>query len=394
MKKILLLTSSTGGGHDMRARSFSQWVTAPAAAALDLCTTGHQALENGGALYAFGAGLYNFIQRFRPSLHHIYFNVLEAIPFCGSAKTMPGRAAFQALIRREAPAIVLSTHDHLNHAFLEAARAAMPESPPLCGTYCGELSGGYGFSKHWVNPRADFFIAATDACLAEARRLGMPPEKSWLGGFMLKPDFWTPQPADARDGFLRGELGLDPAAFTLLLGTGANGANNHTALLAAFPKVWATLPRPPLPFPQILALCGGNDPARRAVEAWAAAHPEVPVRALARRDDMRRVLAGADILFARPGTGSTSEAIQSGVPIIFNGIGGVMPQELITVRYCRRFFAADVVRRPAALPLLIAALLRSPARLQEIRLSLASARPTGHPLQILQNLTTLTPAHE
>jgi processive 1,2-diacylglycerol beta-glucosyltransferase len=378
--KLLLLSSSTGGGHDMRARSFAQWATVPGTC--EFTVTRHQALENNGLLYAFGAGLYNWIQRVWPTLHHIYFNVLEFVPFCGSTTAMPGRRAFAEYIRGERPDIVLSTHDHLNHAFLKAAREALPEHPPLCGTYCGELAGGYGFSRHWVNPEADFFIGAVDACTEQARRLGMAPEKSWTGGFMLNPDFWsTPLSADGRAALLRDELHLDPARFTLLLGTGANGANNHRALLDALDRAGV--------HPQIIALCGRNDGARRGVEAWAAAHPQIPVCALGYQERMRRIMECADAIFARPGTGTTSEAIISGLPVIFNGIGGVMPQEIITTRYCRRFFETNIVRSVTVLPRVVARWMARPDCLAQIRAGVAQARPGGHPARILERLAAL-----
>ncbi|MDR2429830.1 MAG: hypothetical protein LBD14_02850 [Puniceicoccales bacterium] len=381
--KILLLSSSTGGGHDMRARSLAQWAAASEARPLGIETSRHQALENGAPLYVFGAGLYNLIQRRLPALHHVYFNVLELFPFCGSARTMPGRAAFQQLVRRANPDLVLSTHDHLNHAFLDAARDAMPGNPPLCGTYCGELSGGYGFSKHWVNPRADFFIGAVDACTEAARRHGMSPEKSWTGGFLLNPDFWASPDATSpgRVAFFCETLRLEPSRFTLLLGTGSNGANNHLALLNELARARV--------HPQVIALCGRNEQARRDIDAWARSNAQIPVRALGYQQHMRQVMDCADLLFARPGTGTTSEALQTGIPIVFNGIGGVMPQELITLRYCRRFFETLVVRRARALPALISQLMSTPDRLATMRSGIVHARPDGHPVRILERLAAL-----
>ena len=381
--KLLLLSSSTGGGHDMRARSFAQWAETPEASSLQVNTIRRQCLDDDGPLYAFGSWLYNFIQKTCPALHHIYFNALEVVPFCGSMKTMPGREAFQAFVRTAAPDIVLSTHDHLNHAFLDAARAALPEHPPLCGTYCGELAGGYGFSRRWVNPGVDFFIGAVDACTEQARRLGMAPEKLWTGGFMLNPDFWSaPQTDTERAAFLRENLHLETGRFTLLLGTGANGANNHISLLSAFARARV--------HPQIIALCGTNAAAKAHVEAWAQAHPQIPVCALDYQPRMRRVMECADAIFARPGTGTTSEAIQSGLPVIFNGIGGVMPQEVITVRYCRRFFETHVACRAGVLPAIVGAWMGDSGRLARVRAGVVAARPMGYPIQILEQLSSLS----
>ncbi len=381
--KILILTSSSGGGHDMRARSFKQWAEHPECADLGVTVQIHQALESTGGLYAFGSELYNFIQRWWPNLHHVYFNLLEWIPFC-STDSLPRADAYRRFIRESDPDIILSTHDHLNHAYMKVARDAYGpgERRPLTGTYCGELFGGYGFSKHWVNPAADFFIAAVDPCLEQSRRLGMPGARAFTGGFMLNPDFWSaPTSRAERERIRREEFGLPPGGFTLILATGANGANNHLTLLRAFDAAGVR--------PNIIALCGNNAAAKAEVEAWAAAHPHLPVCALGHQTRMKRVMECADAIFARPGTGTTSEAILAGIPIIFNGIGGVMPQELITVKYARTKFETHVVRRAGQLPGIVNARMQNPGNSVRAKQDTASAHPGGHPRAVLERLVAL-----
>lgn len=381
--KILVLTSSSGGGHDMRARSLKQWAEHPSCADLGVTVQIHQALESTGGLYAFGSEVYNWIQLYWPNLHHVYFNLLEWIPFCSSS-TIPRAGSFQKFVRESAPDVIVSTHDHLNHAYMKVARDAYGpgERRPLTGTYCGELFGRYGFSKHWVNPEGDFFIGAVDPCLEEARRLRMPAEKSWTGGFMLNPDFWSePTPPAERERILREEFGLTPGRFTLILATGANGANNHLATLKKFAAAGVR--------PQIIALCGKNAQAKADIEAWAREHPEIPVCALPYQTRMKRVMECADAIFARPGTGTTSEAILAGIPIIFNGIGGVMPQEYITVKFARTHFETHVVRRPGRLPGIIRDWMDHPDKVAAAKRGAASARPAGHPRRILERLSRL-----
>jgi processive 1,2-diacylglycerol beta-glucosyltransferase len=382
--KILVITSSSGGGHDMRARSIKQWAEHPETRDLGVTVETHQALEGTGGLYAFGSELYNWIQKYWPDLHHIYFNLLEWIPFC-STSTIPRSEIFKKFIRSQNPDIIVSTHDHLNHAYLKVAKEAYGpgERKPLTGTYCGEMFGFYGFSKHWVNPDADFFVAAVDPCLDEARRLKMPQDKSWTGGFMLNPDFWSPPtPQAERNRLMREEFGLTPGRFTLILATGANGANNHFKILKAFAAAGVS--------PQIIALCGRNAEAKADIEAWAKEHPQLPVCALPYRTDMKRVMECADAIFARPGTGTTSEAILAGIPIIFNGIGGVMPQEMITVKYARRHFESNVVKRPGQLPGVVKKWMQSPELVAEAKAGAARARPEGHPRRILERWCDLT----
>ena len=61
----------------------------------------------------------------------------------------------------------------------------------------------------------------------------------------------------------------------------------------------------------------------------------VTIRALGYRDDMFELMQIADAVVARPGTGTTSEAIMAGCPLLLNTLGGIMPQEWITVKYLR-----------------------------------------------------------
>jgi processive 1,2-diacylglycerol beta-glucosyltransferase len=282
---------------------------------------------------------------------------------------------------------VVSTHDHLNHGFFAAAKAALPEAPPVCVTYCGELEGGYGFSKHWVNPAADLFIGAVDETTAQARQLGMAAERAWTGGFLLDPAFWAPIDAVADEAYLCQELKLEPGRFTLLLSTGANSAQNHLALLEAI------LAGGPLPGPlQVVALCGKNEAAQRTVTAWAAGHPELQVRALPHVRNLAQLMRVSSAVVARPGTGTTSEAILTGLPILFNTLGGIMPQEMITVKFCRGRGFGRVLRRPADLGGIVRHWLTHPAELAAEKARVIAALPATRPRDILTRMQALVDA--
>ena len=97
----------------------------------------------------------------------------------------------------------------------------------------------------------------------------------------------------------------------------------------------------------------------------------------------------ADAVVARPGTGTTSEGIMSGCPVIFNGLGGVMPQEWITVKYARRHGIAEELHQPTDLPNVVARCLREPARLAQIRERMVALRPHVHPTDILGRVREL-----
>ncbi len=383
--RVLVLTSSTGGGHDARARALQAWA-ARVAPTPPWAVEQQQALEETHVIYRLGVGIYNAIQRYWPRLHHIYYNILEISNFCaGSGEGgVMGRAVYVKKVRQARPDLIVSTHDHLNHGFFAVARAALPDAPPKCATYCTELHGGYGFSKHWVNPKADLFIGAVPEVCEFAHQLGQARERIFLGGFLLHPAFWAPPDPAANEKFLREEIGLAPGRFTLLLATGANSAQNHRALLDAL------VAQGPLPAPaQVIALCGDNARALAELQAWAKLHPELPVRPLQKMPHLAQLMRVTSVVVARPGTGTTTEAILCGTSILFNTLGGIMPQEMITVKFCREHGFGHVLKHSADFAAIVRAWLADPATHAAERARVLAARPDRTPADIICRLSEL-----
>jgi processive 1,2-diacylglycerol beta-glucosyltransferase len=379
----LILTSSTGTGHNMRADSLRQWAAQVYGATVKVRV--HPVLENTHRLYRIGVELYNLIQRHAPRLHHLYFNYLEIAGMHRRGTKILGADTFSHLVREWRPDRIISVHAHTNHGFFDLARLARPEAPPRCLTYCGELFGGYGFSRHWANPRADGFIGATGEVCAAARAVGTPDNRVLPGGFLLRPPFYASE-AELEAAALAkaAKYGLDRAGFTVILSSGLAGANNHLAILRTLAASGQKL--------QVLALCSRNQTVRREIEAFAAAHPALTIRALEHTEKIPALLRLASVIVARPGTGATSEAILLGTPLIHNGIGGVMPQELITVQYCREHACARFGSSPRDIAREILDLHAHPEKLAQLKINLRSARPTGHPEQIVRWIAQPTPA--
>lgn len=373
----LILSSATGTGHNMRAASLEQWVAATYGDSVQTHT--HRVLEKTHRLYSFGVGLYNFIQRNCPRLHHVYFNYLEFAGMHRRGQKILGGDRFSKFVREWRPDRVISVHAHTNHGFFDLARNARAgegrAASLRCITYCGELYGGYGFSRHWANPRADGFIGATVETCAAAAAVGMDSGKIYEGGFLLRSRFYLPADMLEQEAVaLARQLEIDRSAFTLLLSTGLAGANNHLPILKHLAASGRRL--------QVIALCARNGETRRRIEHFAQQHPQLTVRALGQTEQMPALQSLASVIVARPGTGATSEAIQLGCPIIHNGIGGVMPQELITVQYCRFHQCGSVGRTPREIADRVVQLIDNPGELAAQRARLRSARPKGHPEQI------------
>jgi len=372
--RVLIITSSTGGGHDMRARSFKLWAESETNWEVQI----HQALESTHGVYAFGVGLYNWIQRYQPRLHRLYFKYLELASMHREAKGIFGANRFRKLLSDFQPERVVSTHAHLNHGYFEIIREVLGEKV-RCITLCTEFNGGYGFSKHWVNPEADLFIGGVDETVQGAIELGMPKEKVFRGGFLLRKGFYQePLSNEQRSHFLQSELGLDPNVFTLLLATGAVGANNHLKLLDALHKRGKAL--------QVIALCGKDEAALNTISKWSKSPHSITVKALGPREDMPKLLQSVSAIVTRPGAGTLSECIMSQTPIIFNGIGGIMPQESLNVRFAESHGLSRLMRKPAELGTILDDWEQSPQQLESIIRNLREQWPDKHPRDILERV--------
>jgi processive 1,2-diacylglycerol beta-glucosyltransferase len=247
-----------------------------------------------------------------------------------------------------------------------------------CATYCAEFGGGYGFSRNWINIRGNGFFARTEEAAQEARRRRMDPRKVHVAGHWAAPAFYGPGPSAADKAASLEKMGLDPGRFTLLLSTGGAGAQNHLSFLKALLPLRDRL--------QAIVLCGRNENARRRIEAWAESQGSFAVRALPFTDEMPNLLRMASAVVARAGATTAGEALLCGCPIIFNALGGMMPQEIPTWRYFKARNAGAVVYRPGGITSILRRWLDDPEEYGELRQHLMSFRNDVTPEAALSNL--------
>jgi processive 1,2-diacylglycerol beta-glucosyltransferase len=303
-------------------------------------------------------------------LHHVYFNFLDLVPTTRCFKPL-GADRFRAVLERVRPDVVLSVHDHLNHAYFDYARAVLGRDRVRCVTYCDELHGGYGFSHQWVDPEADLFIGVVPETCEAAVRWGMVPEKTFVGGFMTRRFFYK---AD-------GNAPCSPREFTLLLMASGHGAQNHIVFLEALKRRRVDA--------KVLALCGASAEAARAVIAWAAANPSLPVQVLPHDTDIGQLMRSVSAVVARPGAGVCSEAIVSRCPLLINTLGGLMPQELINVKFFRKHNIANVIHRPDDLARVAAEWKANPSLPETMRQRMDAACPHNGPMEILRKIAEM-----
>lgn len=373
--RVLVLSSSTGSGHDMRARAFAAWVERLYGKRVEVRI--EQVIENGSLLGRFGVWLYNRIHRHAPWLHNLYFFIVEAFVRSHSRRVTFGGRYYRQLLADWPPEVVFSVHDSTNRGYFEDARRIL--GPAVrCGTYCGEFSGGFGYSANWVNPSADFFIARTERARQHAVQLGLPIERSSVFQKLLPPDAFASRLSETdRRRFLE-DCGLEPGRFTLFLATGGYGANHHLAFLRAVLPLADSL--------QVIAVCGNNRRILGRVRRWARRHPALGLFAEGFSTRMAACLQVADAVVTRGGANTTMEALHFDCPLLYDCLGGLMPQEQCTVRYFLDHRAARLIRRPADLTACLRDWSRGAGDYPDIRARLRELHVEEHPAGLLDRI--------
>jgi processive 1,2-diacylglycerol beta-glucosyltransferase len=372
--RVMILTSSTGGGHDTRAYALKDWLERAGAQ-----VRVEHMLEDSSALTRFGVWVYNTIQKSAPGLHNIYWWIAEGFAKMQGAKLSFGRGYYLSRLTQFRPHLVISMHDCLNRGYFQEAKALLGPAVRTC-TYCGEWSGGYGYSLNWVEKSADLFISRTDAAQAYATLKGMDEARSEVFCNLL-PERALAAPLDeAGRSRLRAALGLSTEGFTLLLAAGAVGANNHVRLLDELAK---------LPGAQAIAFCGKSEGARRRIEGWRARHPDFRLFIEGYSQRVHELLQVADCVVSRGGSNTTAEALYNGCPLLFNRLGGVMPQERLTINYFIEGGGAMAFSGLGQFREIVAHLASNPAELGILKANIAAMRRDDHPADLSRRLLAL-----
>ena len=355
--RVLIFTSSGGTAHDAAAYALQAWLKR-------WDPTGEvwveHVLENASVFTRAGVALYNWIQRHGPWMHQIYWRLVEWEDVTKPGTLLAGRFYVIRLLRRLQPDLLISTHPHINRGHFDLAKRVIPGL--RCITCCTELDGGFGFSRNWLTRRAEAFWTLSQEVSDDVHRRGYRALPTLALGPLFDPAFEEELEREMSGNNVE-ELPL------LVLGAGANGANNHIRLLETLLPLAGKI--------RVVALCGRRQTAFRQVKDWVAQHPHLSVEPLGFQGPaaMALLYRTAWAMVARPGARTATEALASGCVLIFNSFGTTMPQELLARRYFQARKIDRCIRQPKDLLLLCATWLEQPYEYQQLK-----ARMQGHRL--------------
>lgn len=378
--RILVLTSSTGGGHDARAEAFAEWCFQLYRHDVDVRI--EQMLEKSSAINRFGVNLYNRIQRGAPWMHKIFFSFVELLSVINARKVTLGGAYYLAVLRAYQPQLIFSVHDCLNRGYFQRARKLLGPDRVRCATYCGEFSGGWGYSRNWTEPTVDRYFSRTLTAQEFALKRGIPADRARVRGYLMRPRAHL-EVLDAREAteFRAQRLGLQPHLFTVFLATGANGAHNHFDLLSVLVRHADRC--------QAIVICGQNKEAYNELIHWRALHPEFNCYIEGFSEIVHLFLQVSDVIVTRGGTSTCAKALHFRCLIIFNAFGGIMPQEELTWKFFRNGAGSQKIGIAPEFAAIIEAWLEHPATYTQARRDFLALRYEEDPTLLIDELVAL-----
>ena len=378
--RILVLTSSTGGGHDARAEAFAEWCFQLYRHEIDVRI--EQMLEKSSVVNRTGVNLYNRLQKGAPWVHKFFYAVVELLSYLNRRDVTFGATYYLEVLKEYEPHLVFSVHDCLNRGYAQLARRTLGDANVRFATYCGEFSGGWGYSRNWIEPSVDLYFSRTPTASDYAVKKGIPPGKARVRGYLMLPRAHLEVLTGAERGAFRAKrLGLDPDKFTVFLATGGNGANNHFALLPALLKYAGRV--------QAIIICGKNKQTYNELVHWRATHPEFSCYIEGYSEIVHLLMQASDAIVTRGGTTTCAKALHFQCPIIFNAFGGIMPQEQLTWKFFRNGAASEKIEDAADFAHIVDTWMTDPPTYARVRENFLKLRYEENPTLLIDELVTL-----
>jgi processive 1,2-diacylglycerol beta-glucosyltransferase len=385
--RILVLTSSTGGGHDARAEAFAEWCFRLYRHDVDVRI--EQMIEKSSAFLRANVNLYNRIQKGAPWVHKLFYNFVELLSLLNTKSVTFGKRYYTDVLKEYRPHLILSVHDCLNRGYFQLARETLGADRVRCATYCGEFSGGWGYSRNWIEPTVDLYVSRTPTAQDFAVKKGIPPDKAIVRGYLMLPRAHLEVvPPQNRGAFREKRLGLRPDLFTVFLATGGNGANNHFQLLPTLVRHADRC--------QAIVICGRNKETYNDLIHWRANHPEFNCYVEGFSEIVHLLMQVSDVIVTRGGTTTCAKALHFRCPIIFNAFGGIMPQEQLTWKFFRNGAASRKIERAEDFAGIIDSWLDDPAAYAEALQNFLRLRYEEDPTILIDEIVGLanSVAHE
>ena len=350
--RILILTASYGSGHNAAAQSLAAaFVSAGATVRVvdhfrDLV---HPAFDR------LSRGLYAAILRRAPLLWGLAYGIGDWMSSDSRWAFGVPRLGVEGLARlldAEAPDAVVSVHATPAVALSTLVRAGRRVPPHTT------VVTDFVAHSQWIAPHVDRYCVAAPEVKHEFVARGIAADRVIVSGVPLRAGFETA--FDQRPA--RHALGLSPDLPVVLAMAGAQGSFGRLSDVArALTETNAPL--------QALVVTGHDAELAARIRRLTAGSA---VRVLGFVDDVRPLMAAADLLISKAGGMTLAEAMAAELPLLT--YGSLPGQERRNERFASRAGIALVARRPRELGRALDRALSEPKLLERLREQMRAAR--------------------
>jgi processive 1,2-diacylglycerol beta-glucosyltransferase len=351
--KVLVTYVTAGAGHRMAAEALYEGLKEMTGARVVLC----DALDHTSRFYKhFYSMSYSWVVTYWPWLWGALFRILDDPAIFPMVRLLRrwhnafhARRLRQYLIR-EAFDVILTTHFFPG----EVAGFLKKKGKIKAGVIC--CITDFDVHRIWLSRGVDRYTVACEWTAKKLIALGVDPSCMAATGIPVRARFTQSRDIPA----LKARLGLREGVFTVLVATGSFGMGPIEDLIRNLVQV------------QIMVVCGHNKELYQRLRPRA----DERVKVLGLVNNMDELMAAADVMITKPGGLSISEALVTGLPMIF--FHAIPGQETHNIRVLGQYGVGVKARGIEEIRREVNRFQTQPASLQEARENIKTvARPSA-----------------
>ena len=377
IKKVLIMSASTGGGHNRAARAIKEELESRTIDNMSIeCeivdslklvnNTMDKVISRGyekSALYtpkAYGS-VYRFSETTIASKNEFKTNPLTSLM----------ARKFKHLLNESTPDLIIGTHpfpmialstlkkNNNIHSLSRSEsfyKSTKVDIPPMISVLTD-----YTTHSTWIQNEIDYYIVGHEYVKELLVYEGVDSEKVKAFGIPVEKSFLSHRDRET----VLTELGLSPEKLTVLLMGGSFGAGNIKETLEDLIAIDRDF--------QILVITGRNEHLKdKLSKILDSTIHNKNICLLGYTNKMNDILASIDVLISKPGGLTTTEALLNDVPMIVPYF--IPGQEEENLDFLTNCGAALRTTKKYSLPVLLKVLIEDPSRLDNLRKNIKSIR--------------------
>ena len=377
IKKVLIMSASTGGGHNRAARAIKEELESRTIDNMSIeCEIGDSLkLVNNTMDKVISRG-YEKSALYTPKAYGSVYRFSETtIASKNEFKTNPLTSLmarkFKHLLNESTPDLIIGTHpfpmialstlkkNNNIHSLSRSEsfyKSTKVDIPPMISVLTD-----YTTHSTWIQNEIDYYIVGHEYVKELLVYEGVDSEKVKAFGIPVEKSFLSHRDRET----VLTELGLSPEKLTVLLMGGSFGAGNIKETLEDLIAIDRDF--------QILVITGRNEHLKDKLSKMldSTIHNK-NICLLGYTNKMNDILASIDVLISKPGGLTTTEALLNDVPMIVPYF--IPGQEEENLDFLTNCGAALRTTKKYSLPVLLKVLIDDPSRLDNLRKNIKSIR--------------------